>query len=65
VGEGKGTESRFYLYPQEIDVTGSSTTRCRSPESALGEMAEGTKGELGVPFDLQPRSGFCARVYFC
>ena len=51
LGEGEGTKSRFNSYPQAPNLCVSPQEDCRSPESPVGEVAEGTKDWLEMQFD--------------
>ena len=46
MGQDQGTESRFNLWPQEIDVSSRPKAHCDSAESALGEVEAKAKNRL-------------------
>ena len=44
--QDQGTESRFNLWPQEIDVTSRPKAHCDSAESPVGEVEARAKNRL-------------------
>jgi hypothetical protein len=46
MGQGRGTEGRVNRFPKAGDVA----SLLASPESTLGQVAEGTQGRLGARF---------------